>query len=1123
MKNIFYSIGLAVLSLTAVCCSDDKTDDPKVVPTVDGITMLSARVEMLAIDDNGTTRSEVQPRVWDADARVGVFGSELGDNTEYKLFSSYGGAEEGVFYGDEVQGVLHIYYPYNEDCVRDGSKIVVALPESQKYDADFGIQLSAYKPAMVAAATTSAVEFRYVVGAIGVQVQGGSVVKRITVQSGKSALAGDISVDFARNFEVGAVETSAKEIVLDCGDGAATSVSRPTTFFILVPAGTYDDLTVTVETDGDEFSKTLDGAFTVNRLTAVDTSNPMGNATIVAEFDVLEIAGQSYDAQTWPAGAVLGVFGDGLDNAKYVIAEEEVGKKAAVFAGKELSGEAWAYYPWSNLAKKQGDVMTVFISSEQTYDKDIMKQFAENAPFMLAKVADGENIRFKYLNGALGIRVKADCRIARIDITAEEGVALSGMVNVDLADDYAVTATEGSKNTLTLNCGEEGIVATYDEPTTLFVMLPAGTYDNLAVSVTSVDGSVVRDVIRNPVEVRRLEFNESADDISYSVIDVSLEQVSMAVKKSWSESDAVIFYDADNHDVSVGNIFRGIGVGSAKATFTTPSENVYGVYLPSADPKDISVKGSVVSFALPAVQAYDASGAIAAMPMAGKVKDGVVELKNLCSVISLNLSGDVSVSKIVVKSASKKLSGTCNVDMSYEEAPAAVMASSASDNVTVDCGEGFDLGAGARKVNVVLPPATYGDDDLRIDVYTNLGVYRDMRTACVLERAAMSDAAVAVPQPVDLTAGNAFANCFILNERGWYSFAAKTRGGYTSVGSENMLNANTAAYVLFELNSEMVSGATYLPEREIITFNYDGSIGNAGICIADSKDNIQWTWTLWCPGEEVKEVSMGEYKFLDRNIGAGLIPKSAAEAKGWSDLQFLRAAGMIFEMGRPTPFPGADRFEEEVFGTRMGQASNTASTKYRFPSAGKLTNGQKFQCGVGKVVATSDLGVKDPLYYFILKNVTPDPQRYWSNDFKLDTSADSYPWNYSIAAHMQYDPCPAGYKLPSVAVMKGALSAYTWSNVVSADMTHPDGLYSETDGEFRYIPGGGYRQGYGLFLPFKGASGSTKHTSCHFLCSTLSNGADNHNRAYIGVTGSHGTGSSKWETGNGAQVRCVKE
>ena len=181
------------------------------------------------------------------------------------------------------------------------------------------------------------------------------------------------------------------------------------------------------------------------------------------------------------------------------------------------------------------------------------------------------------------------------------------------------------------------------------------------------------------------------------------------------------------------------------------------------------------------------------------------------------------------------------------------------------------------------------------------------------------------------------------------------------------------------------------------------------------------------------------------------------------------------------------------------------------------------QCGVGKVVATSDLGVKDPLYYFILKNVSPDPQRYWSNDFKLDTSADSYPWNYSIAAHMQYDPCPAGYKLPSVAVMKGALSAYTWSNVVSADMTHPDGLYSETDGEFRYIPGGGYRQGYGLFLPFKGASGSTKHTSCHFLCSTLSNGADDHNRAYIGVTGSHSTGSSKWETGNGAQVRCVKE
>ena len=1108
MKKIFYLFGFLFPAM--ISCSEDKTATPNVIPAVDGVTMLVAKPETLAIEDNGTTRAEALPRVWNADAAAGVFGSVLGNNTEYKLFDSYAGSEEGVFYGDEVQGVLYIYYPYDARCVRDGSKIVIPIPEEQRYNEDFGLQLSAYEPSLVATSTTSEVEFRYVVGAIGVQVQGGSIVKRIAVESELAALSGDIAVDFAHDYEVSAVGGSSKRAVLDCGDGVATPVDEPKTFYILVPAGTYGDLTVTVETDGDAFSKTLDGSFTVNRLTAVDTSNPMSNAAIVAEFDTLEIGGQSYDGRTWAAGSAFGVFADGMDNAKYVIASDEAGKKAAVFAGKELKGSAWAYYPWSNLAEKNGDVLTLSMSPLQTYDPDMMKQFAENAPFMIARIADGENPKFKYLTGALGLRIKADCQIRKIEITAAEGVALSGIVDVDLNADFAVSATEGSKNVLTLDCGEDGVAASYEQPTTLFVMLPPATYSNLTVTVYSVDGSVIRDVARRAVDVGRLSFNESSDDISYSVIDVALEQAAIDVKTKWAESDTIAFYDADNGGVAIGQLFRNIGVGNTTATFTAPSPNVYGIYPPPTDMADISVNGKVLSFVWPAVQMPDA---VADMPMVGTVKNDVVEMKNLGSVLELSLSGDVSVNKIVVKSASHKLSGAATVDMSYADVPTVVMASSAGNTVTIDCGEGFRLDGAERRIKVVLPPATYADDDLRIDVYTELGVYRDMRTTCTLERAKMFAAAVAVPQPKSLTEGNAFANCFILNERGWYSFDAKTRGGFTSVGSENMLNANTAAYVLFELNDEMISGATYLPEQEKITFNYDGSAGNAGICIADAKDNIQWTWTLWCPGEEVQTLRLGTTTWLDRNIGALAIPKSADEAKTWTDLQYLRAAGMTFEMGRPTPFPGAVQWKNEAFADRFGETSNTVSTKYLFPSASKLTNGQKFKCGVGVTVKTAEQGVKNPMHYFILKNSSGS--QYWSEDFKLDTGSEAYTWNYSVPSHIQYDPCPAGYRLPSADESKKAFGAYTWTNVIAANMTRPDGMYAtDADGKFVYLAKGGYRVNYGLF----NATGSS---SVHFLISTVTGNA--HNRAYVGVTGTHNTSTSQWITGNGANVRCIAE
>ena len=1117
MKKIFSLFAIAVLGLTTVGCTENAVEEKPSVPTVDGVTMLVAKPEVFAIKCGQETSTEVESRTWTADAKIGVYGTTMGNNVEYKLFNSYEGAAEGAFYGKEVQGEIFAYYPYYAGSKRNGSQVTLMLPENQVYNADFGQQMTDYNPTLVAKATTGEVEFNYLAGALGVQVQGGALVKTIKVSSENSALAGVVAVDFDRDYDVVAVEESIKSVTLDCGEGVMTSLDEPTTFYVLVPPATYGDLSVTVTVDGGEFTKAIEGSYTIARLTAVDTTTPTANATIVATFDTLQLGNESDDSRVWAENAAFGVFAEGVENAKFVIAPNEAGKDEAVFAGADVPSNFVAYYPWSNVAAKSGDVLTAYMNSVQDYNPDHLKQFAENAPFMVANGVEGEPLAFQYVNGALGLRCKVDGFIKQVDLLGENGVVLSGAVSVNLAENYAVSAADGSRNYVTLNCGEEGVFTSYDNPITLFVCLPAATYNNLEITLTMDDGSFVKSFVNTPVEVKPLEINVSGKDVTYSVLDIELEQSALNCKKVWNADDLVSIFDIDNNRLSTGSIFRGLGAGTSKATFTVPSENLAVIY-PAQDFATLSLEGTVASFELPATQTFMGSGIVsdAAMPFLGLVNSETGMIYNMLSVLEVKLTGDVHVSKIVVKSKAKKLSGKATLDTATTTLPEIKMASTASNMITIDCGEGFKLTDTAVSVCVAVPATTYADKDLTIDVYTDMGVYRNMPTACTLTRAAATAKSVAVPMPISLTPTDSdCANCFVLTEAGWYSFIPKTRGGYDRVANEDIVKENTAAYVLYESTEDMFSNATYVPEKGIVTFLYDGTAGNGGICVADAPDNICWTWHMWCPPVAPKEVAYGTVTILDRNIGAMDIPANPTLAKKYTAEQFMLSAGMIYQMGRPTPFPGAKQWGNETWETRMGEASNTISQTFYYPSAEYLDNGKMFKCGVGKTVESAAKGVKDPMNYFVLKNEAE--KKYWSDDFTLDTNSENYPWNNTVASNVMYDPCPAGYFIPTYAELSAALGAIRWTNVNAGetDNAQAGGLIFATKG---YLAKGAYRSNYGLF----NATGSQ---SIHFLVATGAVDPDDntttYNRAYVGIS-SKSVGGSKWAPSDGANVRCIK-
>ena len=1119
MKKIFSLFAIAVLGLTTVGCTEDTVDEKPQAPTVDGVTMLVAKPEVFAIKHGQETSTELESRTWAAEAKVGVYGTTMGNNVEYKLFSSYAGATEGTFYGNEVQGEIYAYYPYYAGSKRNGSQVTLMLPENQVYNADFGQQMTDYNPTLVAKATTGEIEFNYLVGALGVQVQGGALVKTIKVSSENSALAGVVAVDFARDYNVVAVEESVKSVTLDCGDGVLTSLDEPTTFYVLVPPATYTDLSVTVTVDGGEFTKAVEGSYTIARLTAVDTTTPTANATIVATFDTLQLGAESDDSRVWTENATFGVFAEGVENAKFVIAPNEAGKNEAVFAGADVPSNFVAYYPWSNVAAKSGDVFTTHMNSVQTYNPDELKQFADNAPFMVANGVAGEPLEFKYINGALGIRCKVDGNIKQLDLVGESGAVLSGAVSVNLAENYVASATEGSQNYITLNCGEEGVATSYENPTVLFVCLPVATYNNLEVTLSMEDGSFVKSVVNVPVEVKPLEINVSGKDVTYSVLDIELEQSGLNCKKVWNTDDVVSIFDITNNRLSSGTVFRGMGVGTSKATFTVPSDNLAVIY-PAQDFATLSLEGTIASFELPATQQFSGSGVVAdsAMPFLGLVNAETSIIYNMLSVLDIKLTGDVSVSKIVVKSSKKKLSGKATLDTAITALPEIQMDATASNTVTVDCGEGFTLSDTATSVCVAIPATSYAENDLTIDVYTDMGVYRNMPTACTLTRATATEQSIVVPKPVSLTlTENDYANCFVLNEAGWYSFVPKTRGGYDRVGNEDILKANTAAYVLYESTEGMLSNATYVPEKGVITFLYDGTAGNGGICVADAPDNICWTWHIWCPGELVKDVAFGSITMMDRNIGARAIPTTLPNAKTFTDLQKLQSAGLIYQMGRPTPFPGAQTWANETANNCMGVSGNDISEKFYYPSAEYLNNGKTFQCGEGKTVESATQGVKNPMCYFNKENV--DGNKYWSEDFKEDTNSDNYPWKSTVATNVQYDPCPAGYHLPTYAEMSTAIAAKTpWVNVNTKDMSKPDGLFCTKKNAEAYFANGGCRTSCGLFS-ISGLAAVNLHVATIEIDSE--DDATKYNCYVFDLNSKKGSGA-QWVPSNGTHVRCAK-
>ena len=205
----------------------------------------------------------------------------------------------------------------------------------------------------------------------------------------------------------------------------------------------------------------------------------------------------------------------------------------------------------------------------------------------------------------------------------------------------------------------------------------------------------------------------------------------------WSAGDEIaVFADNDN---SPSKFTLTSGEGGTSATFSgTRSGTEYLAMYPYDE--TASVNSKVLSLNLPQTQNYAVGsfgqGAYPMLAQGGS--GGVLNFKNLCSVLKISLSGTAAVKSVTLTANDTEtyLSGPATVALDNLTAgvPQLVMSKEGSNSVTLDC-EGLEVSEDApADVFISIPPQTYkGGLTIKVDTYTDT-VTRAVESDIVFER-----------------------------------------------------------------------------------------------------------------------------------------------------------------------------------------------------------------------------------------------------------------------------------------------------------------------------------------------------------------------------------------------------
>lgn len=250
----------------------------------------------------------------------------------------------------------------------------------------------------------------------------------------------------------------------------------------------------------------------------------------------------------------------------------------------------------------------------------------------------------------------------------------------------------------------------------------------------------------------------------------------------------------------------------------------------------------------------------------------------------------------------------------------------------------------------------------------------------------------------DLTAAG-YANCFVVKEAGWYSFKANKPDGTAVEGDK--------ADWLWATGTDkgLISNVKYA--GGVISFKVE-KYEQASIVIALFKGSeITWSWHIWM--SDVQDQPINGYGFQDRNLGANAL--SANEPA---------SIGLLYQWGRKDPFIGTRVMDNTLSGKYESVPFSLDRTReYSFCADYVLNDQTGITFLVPREMMNEATATANPMTYYGLSG---------QGDWEMSSAEIANFWK----ADSNYNPCPAGYKVPEITDYTGALNDYLMQSSTGA-------------------------------------------------------------------------------------------
>lgn len=316
-------------------------------------------------------------------------------------------------------------------------------------------------------------------------------------------------------------------------------------------------------------------------------------------------------------------------------------------------------------------------------------------------------------------------------------------------------------------------------------------------------------------------------------------------------------------------------------------------------------------------------------------------------------------------------------------------------------------------------------------------------------------------RPIDLLANaedlsaNGTSNAYVVSKAGTlYKFKATVKGNGNnplSTGTAELAPAkarilwaqqqiiSSAGSVLNNDGSDPTLSSTILYNSVIlkdgyIYFRTNENMENANVFIAATDDagEVLWTWHLWCvkgydPDATAQTVTAKGINstMLDRNLGAFGNPAAVTEPT-YQD--YVSARGLFYQWGRKDPFPGfrnTNGYNSYVTWTDADETVHSEMTWYRLGNKEDLWaskfDKRVYDLGLETLDETLAYIAANPMVFISVNIWNANTPNNWTQNSNPAVAGTEAEWgklwgnqkNESLSPKSMYDPCPAGYRVPS--------------------------------------------------------------------------------------------------------------